>query len=113
MQTWGNEMTTYWEIFAAEFLSDMGIQLTDEQVKELADGIEGGIENQSLACGWDCIPNPDRLEIERLQKEIKELRREAERAEDTWREAMAVGCGVRQSELYREGNRIKVSVGMR
>lgn len=98
----------YWRMFAEEVPSDLGISLTDEQVTALAEAAEGAAENQSTACGWDMIPNPDRAELERLGKELKEARRQAENAEDIWREAMGVGCGVNPATLYRDGNQIKV-----
>jgi len=98
----------YWRIFAEEVPCELGISLTDEQVSELAYAIEGAVENQSLACGWDKIPNPDRTEIARLEQQLKDLRKEAEEAEDVWRDAFAHIGGVPPSELYRDGKRIKV-----
>lgn len=103
------EAHPYWRIFAEEVPSDLGIVLTGEQISALAEAAEGAAENQSTACGWDHIPNPDRLEIERLTRELKEARQSAGRAEDVWREAMAHIGGVRPSELYRDGRQIKVT----
>jgi len=98
----------YWRIFAEEVPCELGITLTDDQVTALAHAIEGAAENQSTGCGWDHIPNPDRAEIERLERQLKGVRAEAEDAEDVWRNAFAFIGGVRPSELYRDGKRIKV-----
>jgi hypothetical protein len=99
----------YWRIFAEEVPSDLGIELTAEQVEALAEAAEGAAENQSTACGWDMIPNPDRAEIDRLEKLLKEARRETELAEDVWREALSVIGGVPMNKLYRDREQIKVA----
>ena len=46
-------MNEYWKIFASEVPSDLGIPLTDEQVKQLAEAMEGAHENYGLASGSD------------------------------------------------------------
>jgi hypothetical protein len=102
-------VSAYWRIFADEVPGDLGIELTADQVEALAEAIEGAAENQSTACGWDMIPNPDRAEITRLEALLKKERQEAVDAESVWAEAMAFIGGVRQSQLYRDGKRIKVS----
>lgn len=102
------EVHPYWRIFAEEVPSDLGISLTPDQVTALAEAAEGAAENQSMACGWDAIPNPDRAEIARLERELKAARADADCAEDVWREALGHIGGVRPSQLYRDGNRIKV-----
>lgn len=102
-------VSPYWRIFAEEVPADLGIELSSEQIEALAEAAEGAAENQSTACGWDVIPNPDRTEIERLEKLLAQARRESEEAEDVWREALAVIGGVSQSVLYRDGKRIKVA----
>lgn len=104
-----SKVSPYWRIFAEEVPSDLGITLTSEQIEALAEAAEGAAENQSTACGWDMIPNPDRTEIARLEKLLKEARRETEHAERIWCEAFAHIGGVRPSQLYRDGDRIKVS----
>lgn len=102
------EVRPYWRIFAEEVPSDLGISLTEEQIQGLAEAAEGAAENQSTGCGWDMIPNPDRTEIARLERELKAARADADRAENVWRGAMAHIGGVNPDKLYRDGQQIKV-----
>jgi hypothetical protein len=64
-------MSTYWKIFVDEVVPELGIVLTPEQSAQLLDEIKNAHENYSTAHGYDCIPNPDRQQIERLQKALK------------------------------------------
>ena len=63
----------YWKTSLDELLCDMKLTLTDEQKNELIEGIMGIAENESLYCGYDCIPNPRDEEIERLKKDIEKM----------------------------------------
>lgn len=67
-------MNSYWTIFAQEVPSDMGISLTEAQVKYLADAIEGAVENMSMYCGYEAIPDPQTEEIKALKNALKEER---------------------------------------
>lgn len=44
-----------------------GLDLTDEQAKSISESVMGAMENESLAFGRDCIPNP-------LESEIKQIK---------------------------------------
>lgn len=101
--------SVYWQIFAAEVPSDMGLVLTTEQQAQLADAIEGAVENQSTAMGWDHIPNPDRAEIERLERQVRELRAEIARIDEIWAGPFGYISGVSANKIYRDGERIRVS----
>lgn len=43
----------YWQIFASEVPSDLGIEMTDEQVEQLARALEGAHENYGTYTGRD------------------------------------------------------------
>ena len=45
--------TSYWRIFAEEVPSDLGIELTSEQVEKLTIALEGAHENYELGSGED------------------------------------------------------------
>jgi len=62
----------YWKNCIAEAFEDAEIQATDEQINIVASWAEGAHDNYGMATGSDCIPNPLKLENDRLQKEIKE-----------------------------------------
>lgn len=46
---------------------EAGLNLTDEQAKSILDAVTGAMENESLAFGRDCIPNPLETEIRQLK----------------------------------------------
>lgn len=47
------DVDPYWRIFASEAPSDLGIQMTDQQVEDLAYAMEGAHENYGLGSGRD------------------------------------------------------------
>lgn len=47
------EVDSYWKIFAEEVPSDLGVMMTDQQVKDLAYALEGAHENHGLHSGRD------------------------------------------------------------
>lgn len=69
----------YWEECIAEAMEDAGITATDEQVKTVADWVDGAHENYGMAHGHDCIPNPLGLEVDNLKIEMKKLKASHER----------------------------------
>jgi len=64
----------YWLECIKEAFEDCGIEATDEQIEVVADWVEGAHENYGLATGRDCIPNPIKLENERLKTELEKER---------------------------------------
>ena len=67
-------MADYWRIFAEEVPAEMGLNLTPEQIDYLTDALKGAAENEGLFTGRDCIPNPQTLEVGRLEKVIQDER---------------------------------------
>ncbi len=43
----------YWRVFAEEVPSDLGIEMTDEQISSLTEALQGAHENYGLATGRD------------------------------------------------------------
>ena len=64
----------YWKECISEALEDADLKASDEQIQNIAGWVEGAHENYGMAFGHDCIPNPQTLEIEGLQKELKKER---------------------------------------
>ena len=63
-------MTDYWYECIACSLEEAGVTATPEQVRMIADDVKVSHENYGMAHGHDCIPNPLRLENERLKREV-------------------------------------------
>lgn len=61
----------YWRICIEEGLSDIGIIATKEQIEQLIKHIEHARDNESLACGYDCIANPVKTELDNLTQHVK------------------------------------------
>lgn len=68
-------MTDYWKTCIEEAVSELGITVTDEQLKDLSEWVEGAHDNYGMAHGHDCIPNPLASENRRLAKAL-EIERE-------------------------------------
>ena len=80
-------MTDYWVDAISEAFEDASITATQKQIAIVAAWASGAHENYSMAHGHDCIPDPRKLEVERLQKELA-----IERAK-----VVCPGCGGRGS----------------
>lgn len=61
----------YWEECISEAAESCGATLTADQVIEIAGWVEGAHENYGMAHGYDAIPNPQTLEVERLERDLK------------------------------------------
>ena len=64
-------MSNYWKDVVPEILDDAGIVYTPEQLAQVIEGVEGCHENYGMAHGHDALPNPDRLEIDKLKKALR------------------------------------------
>ncbi len=64
----------YWDECISSALDDAGITATDEQIKQIAGAVAVSHEQYGMAHGYDCIPNPDRQEIDRLKRDIQRER---------------------------------------
>lgn len=58
----------YWRICAEGISDEMELSLPSEKLDQLADLVSRAAEMETESCGHQFIPNPDREEIERLQK---------------------------------------------
>lgn len=77
----------YWLECIHEAFCDAGITATQQQIEEVADTVRGAHENYGMAHGHDCIPNPLRIENERLHRELRQ-----EQAKRVCPECKGRGC---------------------
>lgn len=61
----------YFEECISEAFDEANIIATQEQIKSVAECVEGAFDNHSQAHGYDCIPDPRDLEIKELEKKLK------------------------------------------
>lgn len=64
----------YWNECIAEAFEDAGITATSDQIDTVASWVEGAHENYRTAMGYDAIPNPQSLEVDKLERELKRER---------------------------------------
>jgi len=64
--------TDYWEECISYALDEVGIVATPKQIKSIARDVEVSHENFGMAFGHDAIPDPRKLEVEKLKKELKD-----------------------------------------
>lgn len=64
----------YWEECISAAFDDVGIEATEEQIKNVAFWVEGAHENYGMAHGHDCIPNPLKVENDKLRTELTKER---------------------------------------
>lgn len=81
----------YWRASVAESMEGMHIALTSDQLDAIAESLAISAENESLALGYDAIPNP-------LAAEVEELRHRAETQQER---ACRAECDLNDSEAVR------------
>ena len=64
-------MSDYWTDCIGEAFEDAKIEATGEQIATVASWAEGAHDNYGMAHGHEYIPNPQRLEADRLRKELE------------------------------------------
>ena len=72
----GEFNTDYWKECLSISAEECGLELTDEQLDFLADGVKGGFENYGMAHGHDMIrvESEDSIELKRIKKQQEEHR---------------------------------------
>ncbi len=80
----------YWREALCCSLDEAGVTtLTSEQLDSVTNGLLGSRENESMAFGRDCIPNPMRAEVTDLESKVKRLEQEHDARERAWSKAVA------------------------
>lgn len=74
--------TDYWEECISIALDEQEIELTSEQVKYLADALQGGFECYGMAYSTPSYRDIEDVEISRLKNKIKQLENEAQQNYD-------------------------------
>lgn len=64
----------YWKECITEAFDEAGIEAAEEQIVSVADFVSGAHEQYGMAFGHDAIPDPQRLENEKLKIELAEER---------------------------------------
>lgn len=64
----------YWHECISEAFGENGIKATDKQIVSVADFVSGAHEQYGMAFGHDAIPDPQRLENDKLKLELAEER---------------------------------------
>ena len=98
----------YYAETIADALENAGCVVAPEVITQVAEAVAISVENEGMASGRDCIPNPENTEIASLKRQLVEQRAEAERAEEVWRHAAARVTRTDPKHLYRRGRDIIV-----
>lgn len=81
----------YWEEAVAIALEEAGVTATAEQLKYIAESIEGCHDNYGMAMGYDVISNPLDDEVARLKAKIRRMEEESAKRED---EMLRAACRI-------------------
>lgn len=65
----------YWKECINEAFEDAGIAATKEQTDIVISWVEGAYDNRSMAFGYDAIPNPIKIENDKLKLELEKERK--------------------------------------
>lgn len=75
-----NYKLDYWKEAVSSSFEENGLPLTDAIIENVAKDMINSAECQSMAFGYDCIPNPAKAEksaeIKNLESKIKDLEHE-------------------------------------
>lgn len=87
----------YWKECLESSFSEAGIIATEEQINMVARDVEISHENYSIAFGYDCIPNPIKLELEETKRKLDIERRKVACKECNGKGYITDNCGFRSS----------------
>lgn len=90
----------YWKEAVSSSFEENGLPLTDSIIESVAKDMINSAECQSMAFGYDCIPNPAKAEksneIKRFEATIKELERQIQ----CYRQSVATRRGVPIEQVH-------------
>ena len=89
----------YWREALECALDEIGAsdKLTKEEIAAVAASLEASAECQSMAFGYDCIPNPQTLEIEELKRKLDIERKKVVCKECSGKGSITINFGTRSS----------------
>jgi hypothetical protein len=101
----------YWEESLGQALCDVGVWelITKEQRREIAEALASSAENESMCMGWDCIPNPQDTEIDRLKAAHAEERRQWEQRDSIYRRDIARSQRVAEQDVFIKDGFVAIS----
>lgn len=95
-----NHKLDYWKEAVSSSFEENDLPLTDAIIENVAKDMINSAECQSMAFGYDCIPNPAKAEksaeIKRLEAKIKELEHEIQ----CYRQSVATRRGVPIEQVH-------------
>ncbi len=105
--TW---LDRYYGDSIAEALAEYDVTLTAEHMEAIVQSVLTSRENESMASGHDCIPNPLQAEVRRVERLRADDAKDADKRLTAAMEEMAYLIGRlrnRISELERELDRVQ------
>lgn len=84
---------SYWREAAEYALDAVGVEVTAEQLDAIGKSLEISAENQGLATGAHCIPNPLASDIRALEARHQAEINEWKESDRVFRENIAARCG--------------------
>ncbi len=94
----------YWTECIESSFEEAGIVATKEQIQMVAGDVEISSENYDMYSGNAAIPNPRDADIEQLNRRIKEVEAERDKADMNFRKNVARRCNCDVSDVHIEDN---------
>lgn len=103
-----NAYVDYWDDALGCALEAVGKfeALTRDERRQVAESLATSAENQSMAFGHDCIPNPKDSEIASLKTQHEREIAEWEAADLAYRTSVARRRGVEPNDVYIRNGRV-------
>lgn len=98
----------YWVTCIEETLGEMGLDLTEEQIEDIAGSVEIYHENYGMSHGHDVIScgAPDTYRLEQENKTLKARITELVKDIHSYRKSVATRRGVDVSDVYLENDTV-------
>ena len=105
----------YWLASASEILSEHGIVPSAEKLESIASDLAHAAEMEWEATGQEHIPNPRDTEFDRLKRDLKTAREDAERRERIFCSHIAERAGPRfeAGNVQIDCGRVEITPSMR
>ena len=101
-----NYKLDYWIESVSASMDNAGYTLPIEDITAIAEDMIITAEQESMAFGYDAIPNPLQTEVDKINDRLQQERENWNNREDIYVKSIATRNGVQPEDVFIDGNSV-------